>query len=111
MRTVVSRWDLPLSGSVPQALIVCERRDFDCVLESENTCNTKLECVADISTIESELVRQNNVNRLLWHQSRSYVTQMLTRDNPWHERRGTEPTKFDRKHLYSVHQRTAGSGS
>ena len=34
----------PLPGSVSQALFVGERCDFDCV-ESEDTCNTKLDCV------------------------------------------------------------------
>ena len=38
--------------------------------------------VAEISMIESELVRENKMNRFLRQQSRSYVTQMITRENP-----------------------------
>ena len=71
----------PLPGSVSQALSVGERCDFDCV-KSGNTRNTKLECVAEISTSESELVRENKVKRFLWQHSSSFVTQLITRENP-----------------------------
>ena len=71
----------PLHGSVSQALFVGERCDYDCV-ESDDTCFTKLDCVAKTSTIESELVRENEMNQILWKQSRSHATQLITRKNP-----------------------------
>ena len=83
LRTVVSRFDLRQLLYLGRfrkyfSLVKC---DFDCA-ESGDTCDTKLDRVAVISTIESELVRENKVKRFLWQQSRSYVAQLITTENP-----------------------------
>lgn len=61
-------------------LVVGERCDIDYV-ELEHTYNMKRECVPDGPTIESDLIRENKLNRSHWRQSNSYVTRSSTREN------------------------------
>ena len=114
LRTVLSRWDLRQHlylGRVSQALFVGERCDLDCV-EWEDTGNTKLECVAEILTVGSELVRENKANRFLWQQSRGYVTQLITRDNPGTKNAEQSPRSLTKNTFYTaVHETKFGSGS